>query len=414
MAHGGFSKMKTIFLPLFLACLFAPEARAAELIQLGHVELLRAYSEIKKGDDDLGVDLSGYYSPTVKFNDTLYLIPLYSAQFYRVEQYMPQEEGNVFFDTYLTHNINLALRKEFSPGWFFKVGALGTWNFVRETHEDKWGRGLYDYMDAGASAEIKRQVKKEETVNVYLAAVEYYRRQYPNFATLISETTVTPPERREKDYDGYKLKLRAEAANADGLRGYLETSYLHKLFLDKHLVLEDGTLDTDRQRKDYEIGFDGGFFLPLPWEKFGLTFDSDFLHNFSNMGYYDSLNTLALGDDVYTPHYFAYDSFTVTPAFEFAQPLGEEKLLRLRLGYGYMHRHYPHRKAQMLDGTYTTEEQTDAQHEYFATLTIPLTKKINFVTKYSFVKFRSTQKFETYYRYNYSSYQIKSGISWDF
>ena len=108
-------------------------ASAAEFMPLGHAELLQAYSEIVKGDHNLGFDLSGYYSPIVKFDDTLYLIPLYSSQFEEIAQYLPQEEGNVFFNTYMVQNFDLALRKEFKPGWFLRFGPIGTWNFTKET-----------------------------------------------------------------------------------------------------------------------------------------------------------------------------------------------------------------------------------------------------------------------------------------
>jgi len=409
--------MKIGLLLFFVLCCCAPAAPAAELIQLGHVDLYAAYSETKGGEDDFGFDLSGYYSPTIKFDDTLFLIPLYSTEFNRVEQFLPQEEGNVFYNTYMVHNIHLALRKEFKPGWFWKIGALGTWNFVKASDEENWSKGLYDYQDAGFMAEIKHQVRKEDAVNTYLTAFEYYRRQYPNFATLISSVSVTPAERREKDYDAYKLKLRAEGVNADGLRGYLEGRTTYKLFLDKHLVNEDGTLDMRDQRTDYMIELDGGVAAPIPflWEGFSLSFDTTYTHNFSNLGYYDNLNSAPLGDDVFTPRYFGYDSFRVTPAIEYKRALGEEKIFRFRLGYGYMHRYYSHRKAQIaVSGTYTSKEQSDREYEYFALLTIPIMKQLSWVTKYSWITARSNQKFETFYRYNYDYQSVKSGISWDF
>jgi len=417
MTHGRAFTAKVGLVALLIAWSAAPAARGGELIQLGHVELYTAYSEIKGGDTDLGTDLSGYYAPTLKFDDTLFLIPLYSASFNRVEQFLPQEEGNVFYNTYMVHNFNLALRKEFKPGWFWKVGALGTWNFMRASDEEKWGKGLYDYRDAGAVVEVKHQVQKEKVVNTYLAAIEYYRRQYPNFATLISSASVTPPERREKDYDAYKTKFRAEGVNAKGLCGYLEGRYTHKFFLDKHLVCSDGTLDMKKQRTDYMVEMDGGFSapIPLPWEGLSFSFDTNYTHNFSNLAFYDDRGSVPLGDDVYTPRYFGYGSFSVTPAVEYKRALGEEKLLRFRLGYGFMQRAYSHRKKQFaVSGAYTGEEQLDRQYEYFALLSIPLTKKIAWVTKYSWVTARSNQKFETYYRYNYDYQNIRSGISWDF
>ncbi len=389
-------------------------AAAAQLVSMGHLEVLGAYSEIIKGDNNTGTELSGFFSPVIKFNDTLFLIPLYSADLQRVEQYLPEEGGNILYNTYFVNNFNLALRKEFTPGWFVKFGPLGTWNFVRETHSDKWGRGLYDYRDAGFSAEIKHRVAKEEAVTIYLGAFEYYRRQYPNFATLISATTVTPPERREKDFDGYKETLRLEQTFAGGQRWYAQGYFLDKRFLDKHLVLEDGTLDTGRHRADYEITCDAGFSSPLPCEKISVFLDNSYTHNVSNMDYYDSRNTLTLADDVYTSHYFSYDSYTVSPALEFAQPMGEKKILKLRLGYSYLHRAYAERKSQDRESNYLAKDQVDTQNTYFATLSFPLTRHFSWITRYSFTHADSNQEYEQFYRYKYNTYQIKSGIALDF
>jgi hypothetical protein len=413
----GLSIYKTMRVPcLILASFFlgASSARAAELLPLGHAELLRSYSEIRKGSNNSGFDLSGYYSPIIKFNDTLFLIPLYSVKFQEVAQYLPQEEGNVFFNTYLVHNFDLCLRKEFKPGWFLKFGPLGTWNFTRETHEDNWGTGLYDYRDAGFITEIKRQTTREDVVSVYLAAFEYYRRQYPNFATLITSTTVTPPERREKDYDGYKWKLRAEGASADGLRWYAEGHLLNKYFLDKHQVLEDGSLDLGSHRQDYEISMNAGLTHPLPWNGFSVFLDGDATTDQSHAGYYDSRNTLSLADDVFTKRYYAYNSFSIGPAFEYAYPIAKEKILRLRLGYHCLYRAYTHRKSQDISGNYLNDNEADTEQEYSALLSFPLTPKIKWVIRYSFLHALSTQKYEEYYRYNYDSYQIKTGIDFDF
>jgi hypothetical protein len=407
-------KIQSLIFFIGLFFLSGSNASSVEFLPLGHADLLRAYSEIKDGKHNLGFDLSGYYSPIVKFDDTLFLIPLYSVQFEKIAQYLPQEEGNVFFTTYVVHNFDLSLRKEFKPGWFLRFGPLGTWNFTKEAHEDVWGRGLYDYRDAGFVTEIKRQINKEDTVNAYLTSFEYYRREYPNFATLISATTVTPPERREKDYDGYKWKIRAEHAAAGGLNWYAEGHLLNKYFLDKHLVFEDGTLNLDRHRRDYEISLDSGLSGPLPWKGLSFFVDGNACTVDSNLGYYDSRNTLPLADDIFTKHYYAYNSASINPALEYAYPIAEQKVLRLRLGYNCLYRAYTNRKAQDAAGNYRGYHEADTEQEYSALLSIPLTPKINWVFRYSFLHAISTQKYEQFYRYNYDSYQVKSGISLDF
>ena len=405
---------KKIVFFLFATLAAVPYACAAELISLGHVEVLEAYSDIKKGHPLLGQDLSGYYSPTVKFSDKLYLIPLYSVQFQRIRQYLPTEEGNKLYNTYFTNNFNLAMRYEFLPTWFVKLTALGTWNFVKESSEEAWGRGLYDYRDAGSSIELKHKVKADDYERSYTAGAQYYRRQYPNFLSLLSAASPTAAERREKDFDGYKYSLGLEQTADSGFGWYVKPYYLQKFYLDKHIVRDDGVLDDTKKRWDSVINLDGGVKVPLWAEKLFLNLDNNYTYNYSTMGYYDTRNTIPLNDDVYTRGYYSYHSFEVAPSLDLFVPVGEKKVARLNLGYSFLDRAYSHRKAQDENGGYTESAERDLEHTYSSALTWPLTKKIGLLTRFSYTIVRSNQKFEQFYKYSYDTYQVSSGLSLDF
>lgn len=408
--------MRKIIL-ILIVCFFigASDVSAAQLMQVGHLELLGVYSDIKNGDHDTGEEFAGFWAPAIKMSDTLAIIPLLDVHLNRVAQYLPQEEGNLFFNTYFTANLSVAARKEFLPGWFLKVSTLGTWVFMKETQEENWGKGLYDYNDAGIALEIRQQFKTEDSETNLSGGFEVYQRKYPNFQTLISDTSVTPPEVDEKDYDGFKYRMRFEHFNAQGIRLYAEPYYLDKFYVDKHLVNDDGTLDLSKNRKDYEVSLDFGASAVTPfWERVTVAIDNNLTHERSNIGYYDSRTTLSLSDDVFTNDYYAYDSGTVNPSIEYAHPLGNEKILRTKIGFSYLYRRYTDRKAQLGDGTYTAKDEHDETREYFLTLTIPLTKSLNWLTKYSYDKTFSNMEYETFYRYNYESQQVTSGITFDF
>jgi len=391
------------------------EAGAVELIQLGQVEALGTYTSIKDSEDDYGADTSAFYSPVLKFNDTFCLIPLVDVHFNSYPQYLPQEEGNSFYNTYLVTNLHIAARKEYKPGWFIKLTPLATWNIMKETPDDDWGDGLYDYTDYGVEAELRHIISGASSEQHYSSAFEYYKRTYPNFTTLISSTTVTPPEVHEKDYHGLKYSARAER-NYTNLGGwYFEPYLLQKLYSDKHTVNDDGTLDLNEDRHDYEVGLNfGGTYLPRNLSRFQLSLDNDYVINNSNMSYYDTRNTLGLGDDVFTDKYYDYQSFSIAPGVEYAHPIGNEKSIRLRLGYDYTVRWYSDRKAQFSNGDYRSQDQHDQEHTYSAILRIPLIKSVDFVVNYALNHVDSNQKFEDFYRYSFDSYSIKTGISWRF
>src|SRR5437870_1531891 len=105
-------------IPVVMAILLlgAVDSRAAQILQIGHLELLGAYSQIKKGNSDVGEDLKAFWAPVIKLSDTYSIIPLIDIHLERVAQFLPQEEGNRFNNTYFTNNFSLASRKEFLPG----------------------------------------------------------------------------------------------------------------------------------------------------------------------------------------------------------------------------------------------------------------------------------------------------------
>jgi hypothetical protein len=397
-----------------LACSWQ-QAAAVELINMGHLDVSGTYSEIKDGSHDRGVDAAGFYSPVLKVNNTFCLIPLFDFRYSAYPQYLPQDEGRSFYNTYLVNNFHLAARKEFNPGWFFKLTALTTWSLMQETPNATWGKGLYDYYDVGANAEIRHLVKEEDAVKNYSGSVQYYRRTYPNFQTLISSTSVTPPEVNEKDYDGIRYLARMETAHPGVSRWYVEPYIENKFYVDKHLVADDGTLSPDEMRFDYEFGLNAGTaYTPKALQRITFSLDGNYTFNKSTMDYYDSRNTLALSDDVFTPDYYNYTSINARPSIEYAHPFGREKAIRLRLGYDLLYRMYSNRKALTAAGAYTDHEQIDREQSYSATLNVPVTKALSWVTNYTYTHVSSNQEFEDFYRYRYDSYVVKSGFSLDF
>jgi len=399
----------------FLFCVvgFFPSLEAAEFQPFGHLELLQAYSGVKRGNSVLGYDINGYYCPTVKFNNSLYLIPVYSVQYEKIRQYLPEEQGYHLANIYLVHNLSVALRKEFRPGWFVKLTVLGTWNYLKETRDEAWAKGLYDYRDAGGAIDLRHKVKESTRQEDYTAGVEWYRRVYPNYFTLLSTASPTAPERREKDYLGYKYRLGFERANADGSEVYLKPYLLIKYFTDKYLVQEDGVLDPSKRRRDYVISLDCGGKLPLT-ENISFLLDNNYTFNRSNLGYYDSRDTTALSDDVYTKHYYTCHEYTLGPALEYQYSLDEEKQVKVKIGYSFLDRFYPERKVQTEDSTYSNKKERDSEHAATAQFSWPLTKNIDALARYSYTWARSNYNYQQYYRYRYDSYRIEAGLAVDF
>lgn len=392
------------------------ETQPRRIIPIGNLEILGSYSDIDEGSDLWGFNISGSFAPVVRLNDKNHLIPLYHGAFKRMRQFVAQEEGGRLYNTWQIHNGSLALRTKLSDKWSTRLTALGTWNFVKETRDESFSEGLYDYRDFGSSIDTRYTniYPEEERQRSLSGGLQYFRREYPNFRSLISLATATAPEENEKDFDAIKLSAGFEDNRAEGLRWQLKSSLLLKYFVDKRLIGEDGVLDMDKKRRDYvvEVNLNGA--EPFSAGRWEIGLDNAIIYNNSNLAFYDSRDTIGLDDDVFTEDYYTYFSAVIYPHITFYHHLTRDKRLAIRLGYSYLLRDYEDRKAQDSDGTYTNNDQQDTEHALHVSTSFPITKSVAWITDFDYTLADSNQNYEAYYRYEYDVYQIQAGISLSF
>ena len=161
------------------------------------------------------------------------------------------------------------------------------------------------------------------------------------------------------------------------------------------------------------FNLDYGFRMPLN-EKFFLNVENNYTYNYSNLDYYDSRNDPFISNDIFTPNYYSYHSASIYPYIEYVNSLQQDKDLIVKLGYSYLFRYYPERKAQFANGGYKLNDQRDLEHTLYSSLTMPLTKKFDFLLRCWYTWARSNQKFEQFYRYKYDTYVAQAGFSLDF
>ncbi len=411
-------RLKTLIVISIAVFSFSPPflyAAQKQIVPIGSFQALGSFSDTDKGTDLWGYNFSGSYAPSVKLNDAQFLIPLYNGSYKRMRQYVTQEEGGRFYNTSQIHNLSVALRSQHDDEWASRVTGLATWNFLKETRDESFGKGLYDYRDFGASFDLRQTLTIDETKqHNYSWGIQYFRRMYPNFKSLLSLATVTAAETDEKDFDAIKFSFGPEENVAQGIRWEFKPSLLLKYFTDKKLIGEDGVLKTDKKRKDYIIAGDLNCDWPFKEGRWVLSADNSISYNKSNLDFYDSRDTLTLSDDVFTEDYYTYLSVFTYPYLTYYHPIGKDKKLALRGGYSFLLRDYPGRKVQESNGAYATTDQQDKEHSLRLSSSYPITKELSWVSYFDYSWVRSNQKYEKFYLYTYNVYQVQTGISIEF
>ncbi|GEM_PF-1529374 len=386
------------------------------IILLVDFEAFLTYSRLLDSKNDtMGGSVSGSVAPVYKINKQNYIIPFYSGQYNKSRQAITQEEGAQLYTETQLHNTSLEYKHIVNDKLILKPNVFATWSFNKETADEKWHSGLYDYHDLGGSFNATYQLKKQglKQSSVSLSS-QYYRREYPHFQSLISLASITAAETDEKDYDGIRNTLGYSYLNPDGLSLEADYSLLLKIFIDKKVIGSDGVLKSDK-RFDNEHTFDLNFKYSPPGA-LSYILDNQYVLNISDQNFYDSLSTLSLSDDVFTKNYFNYQSYQATPRLVYTKDLGRGKDMALVVdgGYSFLIRLYGDRKKQDGAGNYTNKDQLDFQHQVFGRVSYPLVKGLDLVFKGDYSIYKSNQLFDRYYKYNYDIYNVSVGISYEY
>lgn len=368
------------------------------------------------GKDGLGSTVNNWLvSPVLKFSDDVYWINIYNGSYERSAQVVAQEEGGREAQTTQNHSVSTALKYRVNPQWSLRPIFFADWVFVKETKDESFGEGLYDYEDMGGGIESSwiPFVSKEKKDEVRLG-FQFFKREYPNYESLLYLFNPSgSPEVHEKDFDGYKTNLsfdsRAKTAWSWGLEGIS----LYKDYTDKKTIDQNGALSPTDNREDFAQYLNGYISHPFTPE-LGWRLDGQVIANFSNLDFYDTHQTLDVSDDDFIKDYFDYYSFTAKPSITYTKNLAEDKNLILSFTYAFNLLYYPSREAQNTTGEYQGKNQEDTNHTFSFRSSYPLTKYVSWVAVLSYTAARSNQDFQEFYLYSYDRWSAVTGVSFKY
>ena len=408
---------KPVLIPLIVFYIFgfisSGEIEAQpEVIPIGNVTVLGSYSKVCGGSNLSGVYVSGNFAPALKLTPQDYFIPLYSGLYKKQRQIINEEEGGRLYTTTMSHNLSCMHKHLYSELLTQRLTGFVSLNYNRETSDESFGDGLYDYRDYGVNLDYQYNLVKTETdTGTILFGSKYYFRKYPNFKSLISMTRDDVPEKDEKDQKVWGTITRYTHKFADKLVLAISYDFLFKRFADKHTVELNGILE-DKKRED-KVHY---FKLDLDYragERFILGLDGEIELNNSNQNYYDTREA-GIGDDVFVPHYFNYNRYEIRPSLTYLLPLEENRNIAFKIAYAYTARDYSNRNVKDAQGAYKSNLQEDRIHAGSFNVNYPINEKLSFLFNVDYTHNTSNMEYEQYYRYDYDIYNILSGLSYKF
>ena len=383
-------------------------ANAAEFIPVGTLSLGGGTSSFEGDESSKGLDLSATYVPALKFSDKTSLLPGIYLTYYGAKSVQELIGGGTLYQDELSANLNLRLIKKIRPDFKLKYKVGYKLDYLRETKDEDWGDGLFDYnkWTAGAEAEWKN-IKKIDTMQL---AFDYYTVSFPNYSTLaesafgkeVSTDAAVSPGKSVLDFSAAEIFHRSDILLEQNLLLSYTVAFNLKNFPEQKIIKSDGSFGADK-RSDLKLDLSALYSRYLPDQKFSWGIKSSFASNSSSQNHYDAERYQ------YISSYYDYSEFKIGPVIS-------KKINSVDLD------------ANLLLGskTYSGRLTQDAQGNYLSskvgnTLTLislaghyPVSKEIKAHLLYNWYKQSSNMKYEQVYRYNFTTSNIMLNFSCDF
>lgn len=408
---------------LFVLCgLLAVNAGAVEYIPMYQLSLLGGQYFFAGTKSSVNGNANGSVSPAVKFNDRWTLLPTYSVDYQGTKPVTDPVGSGTLFQQRMDHRVAVSGLYS-APGgrWRFKQTGSYKREFMKETRDEAWGRGLFDYHKVGVGFEVEDVYKDPFSVRL---GYDFYYIKFPYFKSLESQAGVDPngnPLGREtagaEVLDTVNNQFSVAVSRPfpyNDPKVALAANYSVNLqrFMDQKLVNRAGQFQSSlRQDVSQNVGV--SVLRPMSVSLFG---DSYRLGNRFGVGasYNGSnQNTFDPGRAKFVPDAYSYSSFYAGPSWNLSWG-SDKQPTWVSLGFTYSRLQYLGRLVQDGNGAY--QDQTQATDRYHLALGYgyPIAPNFSLKASANFLWANSNQKFETTYKYTYSTANYLLGFSYDY
>jgi hypothetical protein len=388
---------------------FVPAVFAARVVPVGDFRFLGGQYFYNNTPSSLSGNLSFTVVPAVKFSDKFALIPTYMGSYRGTKEVSDLAGGGTLFQDGQDHFVSV--KGIYSPAapLKLKLGASYRMELLRETKDENWGKGLFDYHKLNTGIEAEYAFTKKTALRV---GADYYTLRFPNYASLESSVTSGELGRElagKNTLDCNNTMASVRLNNAFGpVKTELGGSITSKDYTDQRLVTASGDLSAEKRKDAYSLA-NANIACPIAITKgFGLipSLDLQYILNDSTQGHYDANKYLYISD------YYDYTSLAVSPLLHFV--LGALPWT-VSVGGSYCRQTYANRPVQDEAGNYQLNDKIYVDEMMFSVaVSYPLTKEFKLRAVSNFIDSRSNMKYEKTFAYNYQTSNYLFGFSYEF
>jgi hypothetical protein len=396
---------------LLLALGVAVPLGAAEIVPMGDFRFLGGQYFFDNTPSSLSGNLSFTMVPAIKFSSRFSLIPTYLGSYRGSKEVNDLIGGGTLFQDEQNHLLSLKGVYAVTPAFKLKLGASYRVELLRETRDETWGKGLFDYRKLNFGVETEYAYSREHAVRL---GVDLFTLDFPNYESLESSVTASGLGRElagKSTLDCNNTMATVQFNDSFGrLKTELRGTLTAKDYPDQPLVLSDNSLSKEK-RQDACTAF--GLVLLYPFEKAAgdisiiPSLDCQLVLNDSTQAHYDANKYTYIAD------YYDYSYLMAGPSFTL---LFGKNPWALTLGAACGRKDYKTRPVQDADGDYAARGEKIYVNELVYSLgaVYPLPGGLKLRVTGNFVDASSNMKYEKTFAYNYRSANYLFGFSYEF
>lgn len=357
-----------------------------------------------------------------KLGERWSVMPMYAGSYRGTKGVDAGVGSGTLFQQQMDHTASVTgIRKIEDTTWRLKPSAGYKREFLKETRNETWGKGLFDYEKISLGLEAENMYKEPFT---WRAALDVYRVRFPNYESLESNSGVDPfgnPLGRELA-SKHVLDTYNWQATVSGSRPWpyddpslvLTGSYsvLYKDFLDQRIVANTGQFERSG-RKDLFQSAGGSVGRPIPMRVFGdegrldLNFGLNLSYNRSNQNTFDATFAQFVPD--------SYSYWTVGGGPGATLSWGDKKApVWTSASLRWSRQTYLGRLAQDEVGVYGAAKQHHDRYTFTLAYGYPIAPKFTMTFRTNILWASSNHKYQRNYSYAYRAMNYLIGVAYEY
>lgn len=388
------------------AILFSVNIFAAKVTTVGDFRLMAGQYFYNMAPSSLSGNMSFTIAPSIKVDDKLSIIPSLASAYKGTKEVTELAGGGTLFQDSFSNILSLKGIYAINGNLKARLGASYKSELLRETKDESYANGLFNYNKINYGTEIEFQYYPKQYVR---AGFDQFTLAFPNYQSLESSSTEHGREFAGKDrLNCNNMMMSAKFINALGKVGTeLGYSSILKNFTDQYVLQPDSTFSSAKRADSFSMI---NLSLSYPFKilnTVGMVAGVGCISitNDSNQAHEDSKKP-------YLANYYDYTQLVINPSLNFL--LGSKPWI-LSLSGMMGTKNYSDRPAQDENGNYSDTEKIYV-NEYIVSMGVvyPISKEFKLRLSGNYIKDSSNTKYTAVYSYSYESTNYLMGFSYEF